>query len=80
MKREVTPASQSDQGRFIWEEEKSVEFQNIILQNVDPIMEVLKELDNDNNKNLDSIVENINYIFKDAALKLFSFKKKKLSS
>ena len=53
-------------------------YQDILLQNehLDQVMNAIEKLDDENFMDIDSIVSNINSIYKNAALQTLKFKKK----
>jgi endonuclease III-like uncharacterized protein len=63
----------------LWEEQKVDLYQDILLQNehLDQVMNAIEKLDDENSMDIDSIVSNINSIYKNAALQTLKFKKKK---
>ena len=77
--RETTHMSNNDFGKFLWEEQKVDLYQDILLQNehLDQVMNAIEKLDDENFMDIDSIVSNINSIYKNVALQTLKFKKKK---
>ena len=71
--------SNNDFGKFLWEEQKVDLYQDILLQNehLDQVMNAIEKLDDENFMDIDSIVSNINSIYKNAALQTLKFKKKR---
>ena len=63
----------------MWEEQKVDLYQDILLQNehLDQVMNAIEKLDDENFMDIDSIVSNINSIYKNAALQTLKFKKKR---
>ena len=76
--RETTHMSNNDFGKFLWEEQKMDLYQDTLLQNehLDQIVNAIEKLDDENFMDIDSIVSNINSIYKNAALQTLNFKKK----
>jgi hypothetical protein len=76
--RETTHMLNNDFGKFLWEEQKADLYQDTLLQNehLDQIMNAIEKVDDENFMDIDSIVGNINSIYKKAALQTLKFKKK----